>query len=295
MLESWNAPKLPKIGRILATPNLRDIDAVDITPEIDTHEGGPVIQTLEARDDEILSQMLSRANMSDADRRATLVALRADEISESLMAGDRIDVAVMSPSDNQLLAIRLRQKGKSPVELRWDGDNDPLWASIDNQSEPVTATEVVTEPESELKTLSITGKKDDTIFVSGEIKSSLYAAAAKAGLTAGETKALSNIFRYSVDFGRDLRVGDHFEAMFERGENGSYGDILYAKLTNRGSEIALYRGVNDLTGEVGYFDANGKTNKRTLMRTPLAAAQVSSHFGLRRHPILGYNLSLIHI
>ena len=100
---------------------------------------------------------------------------------------------------------------------------------------------------------------------------------------------MTDIFRYSVDFGRDLRKGDHFEALFEKGANGSYGDILYAKLTNRGSEIALYRGVDDVTGEVGYFDAAGKTNKRTLMRTPLAGAQVSSHFGMRRHPVLGYS------
>jgi len=59
-------------------------------------------------------------------------------------------------------------------------------------------------------------------------------------------------------------------------------------LTNRGSEIALYRGSDDETGEAGYFDASGKTNKRTLMRTPLAGARISSHFGMRRHPVLGY-------
>jgi len=289
VLESISTtPRIPDLGPVPTTPDLEDLGAVDITPEIDLHESGPVVETLEARSGEILFQMLARANMTDEDRRATLVALRADDIAETLLEGDLIDVALMSADDNQLLAIRLRQLGKPPIELRWDGDSDPLWTSIDTPTEQAAPAEVVVKTAPEPETLSITGKKDDTIFISGEITSSLYASAAKAGLTAGETKSLTSIFRYSVDFERDLRKGDRFEALFEKGENGSYGDILYAKLTNRGSEIALYRGVDDVTGEVGYFDAAGKTNKRTLMRTPLAGAQVSSHFGMRRHPVLGY-------
>jgi len=288
VLEAISPPRLPDLGPFPTTPDLKEVEAVDLTPEIELHERGPVVETLEARNGEILFQMLARANMTDEDRRATMVALRADDVAETLMEGDMIDVALMSASDNQLLAIRLRQLGKPPIELRWDGDSDPLWASIDTDVEQAAPTEVAVETTPEHDALSITGKKDDTIFVSGEISSSLYASATKAGLTAGETKSLTNIFRYSVDFGRDLRKGDRFEALFEKGQNGAYGDILYAKLTNRGSEIALYRVIDDETGEVGYFDAAGKTNKRTLMRTPLAGARVSSHFGMRRHPILGY-------
>jgi len=294
VLDSISDPKFPTLARIPTSPDLpslpemKDVDAIDILPESNPPTGGPVIETLEARSGEILSQMLARANMTDADRRATLVALRADDISDSLFEGDQIDIALMSPSDNQLLAIRLRQVGKPPIELRWDGDSDPLWESLDSNIASAPPAEAIVETPPKEKTLSITGKQDDTIFVSGVISSSLYAAAGKAGLTAGETKALTDIFRYSVDFGRDLRKGDHFEALFEKGENGSYGDILYAKLTNRGSEIALYRGTENETGATGYFDAAGKTNKRTLMRTPLADAQVSSHFGMRLHPVLGY-------
>jgi len=287
-LDSLHHDQLPALdpapaGRSLGKPN-----ALDSLPEINGLESGPVISTLEARVGETLEGMLSRAELQENDRKATLVALRADNIAEWLFEGDEIDIAMLSPDDNQLLAVRLRQFGQSPIELRWDGDTDSLWAPI--EIAPVTGEEtsvldLLPEPE----ILSITGKQDDTVLVEGDISSSLYTSAANAGLTAGETKALSDIFRYSVDFGRDLRKGDHFEALFEKKSNGAYGDILYAKLTNRGSEIALYRGVDDVTGEAGYFDAAGKTNKRTLMRTPLAGAQVSSHFGMRKHPVLGYN------
>jgi len=286
-LESIQDDELPAIDPAPTNQALGKPDALDSVPEIGGLESGPVIATLKAKDGgETLEGMLERADLRKNDQKATLVALRADNISDLLFEGDAIDIAMLSPDDNQLLAVRLRQFGQPPVELRWDGDTDSLWDSIEVTpiEEEAVAPDLAPEPE----VLSITGKENGSVLVSGDISSSLYTSAANAGLTAGETKALSDIFRYSVDFGRDLRKGDHFEALFEKKPNGAYGDILYAKLTNRGSEIALYRGIDDQTGEAGYFDAAGKTNKRTLMRTPLAGAQVSSHFGMRKHPILGY-------
>lgn len=282
-------PRLPELGPVPITPSAA-LPSTDSLPEIGGPETGPVILTLTALAGETLEAMLGRADLEKEDYRSTLVALRADDISQGLIEGDMIDLAFLAKDDRQLLAMRLRPLGQPPVELRWDSDTTPLWNSLD--ADPATleqplALATLIEPEPE--TLSITGKRDDTIFVSAKINSSLYASATKAGLTAGEAKAITDIFRYSVDFERDLRKGDHFEALFEKKANGSYGDILYAKLTNRGSEIALYRGTDDLTGETGYFDATGKTNKRSLMRTPVAGARVSSHFGMRMHPILGYN------
>jgi len=284
-LDATLAPRYPELGPVPITPSAALPDH-DTTPSIDTLEARPVILTLSAESGETLEKMLGRADLADEDYRATLVALRADDITQGLIEGDMIDLALLAEDDRQLLALRVRQLGQPPIELRWDSDTKPLWNSVD-LGEMIGDT-VETPPGVEQETLSITGKPDDTIYVSAEINSSLYASASKVGLTAGETKALTDIFRYSVDFERDLRKGDRFEALFEKGANGAYGNILFAKLTNRGSEIALYRGVDDVTGEVGYFDATGKTNKRSLMRTPLAGARISSHFGMRRHPVLGY-------
>ena len=283
------SPRLPELGPVPINPSARLPD-LDPAPSIGDLEARPALLSLSAKADETLDIMLKRAELGDDDYRATLVALRADGVTQSLIEGDVIDFAFLAEDDRELLAIRVRQLGQPPFELRWDEDTVPLWAGLDSNVEMIVGSPIATEalavdPES----LSVTGKRDDTLFVAGEINSSLYASAAKAGLTAGETKELSDIFRYSVDFERDLRKGDKFEALFEKGKNGSFGHILYAKLTNRGSEIALYRGVDDTTGEVGYFDATGKTNKRSLMRTPVAGARVSSHFGMRHHPILGYN------
>ncbi len=278
---------LPSFRDNPTAPALKPRGPVDIAPEISDLTALPAIRSLTAGHGESLSSLLTRAELSESDRKATLIALRADNVADSLTEGDIIDVALLSEDDNQLLAIRVRQKDDAPVELRWDGDTEPLWSSLD-LPEALESPDIV-EKEPEPETLSITGRRNDTVLVEGEISSSLYTSAANAGLTSGETKALSDIFRYTVDFERDLRKGDHFEALFEKKPNGAYGEVLYAKLTNRGSEIALYRGIDDVTGEVGYFDAAGKTNKRSLMRTPVAGAQVSSHFGMRMHPVLGYS------
>jgi murein DD-endopeptidase MepM/ murein hydrolase activator NlpD len=107
-------------------------------------------------------------------------------------------------------------------------------------------------------------------------------------LSAREIEAFTDIFRHTVDFESDLRIGTRFELLFDEEGRSSKGDILYAKLINRENEIALYRGTDSVTGGAGYFDSAGRTNRRILLRNPVDGARVSSHFGVRKHPILGY-------
>jgi murein DD-endopeptidase MepM/ murein hydrolase activator NlpD len=102
------------------------------------------------------------------------------------------------------------------------------------------------------------------------------------------------MFSWDVDFQRDLRAGDGFETMFEEVslEDGSGavrgGDVLYAGLTLSGEILDAYRfEVED--GEVEYFDRTGRSLRKFLMRTPVDGARLSSGFGMRRHPILGYS------
>ncbi len=270
---------------------LQNPDDFDTMPDIGGLETEPAIITITATSNDSLDKVLTKANLFKNEQQARLISLRSSDISEILSEGDKIDVAMLSPDNDQLLAIRLRQTNQPPVELRWDDGETDFWSSI--SIAPVIAEEekkiAVQTPLPKPEVLSVTGRKDDTILIKNVIHSSLFSAAAEAGLTAGETQELSDIFRYSVDFDRDLRKGDYFEALFEKKDDGAYGDILYAKLKNRGKEITLYRHIDPATGKTGYFDAAGKTNKRTLMRTPLNRVSISSHYGMRKHPILGYN------
>lgn len=283
-LESVMAPRFPDVGPVPLSPD--GVRATgDLTPDIDLTPHGPVVKSAAAGSGETLEAILERLDVKEEDQQATLIALRADNVGEMITEGDRIDMA-FSPDDATLLGIRLKMYGQEAVELRWDGETDPLWVSVDEDS--VEAGPTIEAAELAMPTLAPTVDGTETKFVNGEITSSLYGAAQKAGMSARDTQRLSGLFSYIVDFQRDLRKGDRFEVLFEKTAKGENGAILYAKLTNRGSQIALYRGKNEL-GEYGYYDATGRSNKRALMRTPIAGAQVSSTYGMRRHPILGYN------
>jgi murein DD-endopeptidase MepM/ murein hydrolase activator NlpD len=132
----------------------------------------------------------------------------------------------------------------------------------------------------------------EIVQVSGKIDSSLSVDAAAAGLPARVLAELIRIYSFDVDFQRDIWQGDRFELMYEqfRGENGDVvhqGDIHYAKLTLRTTDLQLYQ-YTTTKGNLDYFNAKGESVRKTLMRTPIDGARLSSRFGKRKHPILGY-------
>jgi murein DD-endopeptidase MepM/ murein hydrolase activator NlpD len=124
------------------------------------------------------------------------------------------------------------------------------------------------------------------------IDSSLYLAAMQAGIPANLVVEIIRMFSYEVDFQRDVHQGDEFEVLFNRyftpdGQPAKAGDILAASMTLSGRKHLLYRfEMPDGTSE--YFDANGQSAKSMLMKTPVDGARISSGFGQRQHPILGY-------
>ena len=103
----------------------------------------------------------------------------------------------------------------------------------------------------------------------------------------------ARIFGFEVDFQRDIRKNDEFQIFYERfeddeGENFKNGNILFAYLKNSGREIKLYR-YKDSKNNIGYYTPDGKSIEKALMKTPINGARLSSAFGMRKHPILGYN------
>ena len=278
-LDDIGLPRLPDAKAVAIVPKGAAARNLDTVPEIDGEESRADLQSLLAGKGDTIDGLLQRAGVREEDRRASMVALRAEGDELRLAPGDRIDVAFV-PDAGDLAALRLRMAGRAPIELRWDGDTAPLWAALSLSDGPEAPTPAPKPP-------ALVGDAQ-TAFFGGTINSSLYASAQKAGLNARHTQRVIEIFRYAVDFERDLRKGDRFEALFEREADGSLGKILYARLDNRGTEIALYRH-EDANGTAGYFDATGRSSKRSLMRTPVVGGRISSRYGMRRHPILGYN------
>jgi murein DD-endopeptidase MepM/ murein hydrolase activator NlpD len=132
-----------------------------------------------------------------------------------------------------------------------------------------------------------------TLRAEFEINSSLYVSAEQNGVPFDMLLPLINVFAYDVDFQRDIRAGDHFEIMYETkvDDDGAVvcsGTTAYAALTTQGRRLTLYH-YQDSDGAVDYFDENGRSLKKNLMITPVDGARISSGYGKRRHPILGYS------
>ena len=129
--------------------------------------------------------------------------------------------------------------------------------------------------------------------VSGTIQNSLFEEGAAEGVPAKVMVEFIRLFSYDVDFQRDIHAGDGFDLIFERyhGDEGRVaheGEIAYASLTIGGNTLRLWR-YETLDGDVDYFTEKGESARKALLRTPIDGARLSSGFGMRRHPILGYS------
>ena len=128
---------------------------------------------------------------------------------------------------------------------------------------------------------------------SGTIQNSLFEDGAAEGVPARVMVEFIRLFSYDVDFQRDIHAGDRFDLLFERyhGEEGQIaaeGDIQYASMTVGGATYRLFR-FEMADGTVDYFDEKGASVRKELLKTPVDGARISSGFGMRRHPILGYS------
>lgn len=133
----------------------------------------------------------------------------------------------------------------------------------------------------------------ETSHGGGPIKSSFYVTARKLGIPDKAIVELIRAYSYDVDFQRDIHAGDALEVMYDRlvtadGDFVGSGDVLYAELKTRGKSLKLYRYTNNL-GIAGFYNEKGENVRKALLRTPMDGARISSGFGMRRHPILGYS------
>src|SRR5690606_12194175 len=135
----------------------------------------------------------------------------------------------------------------------------------------------------------------DHARVAGEIDDSLYNAGIAAGLSNGLLSDFIKIFSYDVDFQREIQQGDRFEVFFERhyddeGVTVKTGRIAAATMTLSGRELRYYLYTPSDGGDADYFTPAGQSVRKALLRTPIDGARLTSGFGMRRHPILGFSL-----
>jgi len=241
-------------------------------PDLDAALPPDITLTRKVRKGDTLALMLTRAGADANDARVAIAALQKVHNVRGLVIGDDVTVTferLERYRTGRLLSIAL--PAGTDYTVRAD--------RIDEDSFKAAKIK---------RNLST-----DLVRASGTINSSFYLSGANAGLSAQMMAELVKLFSYDIDFQRDLQTGDKFEVLYQRvtSADGAFvrrGDIAYAALTLSGVRHAVYAFRAPGSNTVEYFDAKGASVRKALLRTPLDAARISSGFGNRMHPILGY-------
>ncbi len=184
------------------------------------------------------------------------------------------------------------------------GQNVTLTFSRTPQAE--TFTNAVFQPE-DTKEITIARQADgsfaantkmipiirERVAARGDIRSSVFEAGERAGVPHAIMAAMIRVYAHDIDFQRDIHPGDSFEILYDQpktiqGKPVGEGSIIYAAMHIDGEVKPIYR-VTFADKTVDYFDAAGRSARRALLRTPVAAAHITSGFGMRMHPLLGYS------
>jgi len=134
--------------------------------------------------------------------------------------------------------------------------------------------------------------KKEIVYKENIILQSLYKAASEQNIPANTIIEFARIYGFQVDFQRDIRKQDKFQIMYEiflneKKDIVETGEILFANLKLSGQDNSLY--YFDKVDSEGHYDKNGRSVKKALMKTPINGARLSSPFGMRKHPIDGFN------
>ena len=143
-----------------------------------------------------------------------------------------------------------------------------------------------------VENIIITNLIKKIVFKESTIKSSLYKSAIDQNISPNIIIDFARLYGFQVDFQRDIRKNDSFQIVYEvlvdeNDEIFGNGNIIYANLMLSGQNNQLY--YFQKKNFIGHYDENGKSIKKALMKTPINGARLSSSFGMRKHPILGYN------
>ena len=188
-----------------------------------------------------------------------------------LLAGNEIDIIIkknLSANKNTIEKFSVPITKSTTIAITKDEDNK------------ITSNKIITK---------LYKKK---ILSENIIKKNLYSSAMEVNINPDTIIEFARIFGFEIDFQRDIRKHDYFRIIYEKyfDENGEFiksGSTLYAHMSVNGREITLYKFGNDKS--YGYFNVNGKSVEKALMKTPINGARLSSSFGLRKHPILGFS------
>ena len=249
---------------------------VTTQPRRDATESALSERVLRVESGDTMINILQGAGLTAREAFKAIHALKDIYSPRDLRPGQQIRVA-LAKRDNEsgsaqveLASLRLRASAELDVALDRSDDDDFIARKMPRQLDR-----------------QIVARR-------GTIETSLMAAANAKNVAMKPLLRVIRGFSYAVDFQRDLRKGNDFEVLYETytdaqsGEQAKVGGLLYAALNVREERHEMYRFEQD-SGRVRFFNGNGESVRRLLMRTPINGARLSSGYGMRKHPILGYS------
>jgi len=225
----------------------------------------------EVKSGDTIQKILKKLNVKNNEIQTIINKYKKYSNPNNLLKGNKIDIIIektSSEKNNSIVKFSVPITKSTTIEI------------TQNEQKEIISKKIITK---------LYKKK---VIVENIIKNSLYASAIEAKVDPNTIIEFARIFGFEIDFQRDIRKNDYFKIFYERfyDENNVFvknGSILYAHMSVNGRDIVLYKFGNDK--DYGYFDVNGKSVEKALMKTPINGARLSSPFGMRKHPILGYN------
>ena len=226
------------------------------------------------------------------------------KITHKIIDGESFDQILESYSVDRKEINNIKKKLSKKINLNKLNTNQKIQFTVDQTNNVVknftfqtsTTEKIYLSRNDEINDFNqqiiATKLKKEILYKENIILNSLYKSAVKKKVPANTIVEFARIYGFEVDFQRDIRKRDSFQIMYEvfKDDNGKIietGDILYANLRLSGQNNSLY--FFEYKNGKGHFDKNGKSSQKALMKTPINGARLSSPFGMRKHPIDGFN------
>jgi murein DD-endopeptidase MepM/ murein hydrolase activator NlpD len=304
LVHSGGGNQLAAIAPQFATPQSQDQTEANPTPGIETRT-----VTLDSGD--TLAGAMEDVGVSATDANSAIAALGRGFNPRALKAGMSFDItynvaptidASGAPPATKTTVVMVNHK---PVTVPVEEDSDA--GATPGSSQPIARLLSLHFSPSIEQDITISRTTDGSFSAENikkalevhhhragaTIDSSLYLAGMQAGIPADIVIEMIRMFSYKVDFQRDLQPGDSFEVYYDyyytpQGQPAKIGNISYARMHLGGHDMTLYRYAPGGDEAAEYYDGKGQSARGMLMKTPVDGARISSGFGSRFHPILGY-------
>lgn len=226
-------------------------------------------KTITVKSGDTLGQIMEQTPLSGDAYFAAMKALRKHVDPRDIKPGQKVEIHFTTLNNkNDWNAIDYRINGLEMVSIRRDAHGQ----IIADKQEKAVETKIHA--------------------ARARVNSSIFADLGKAGVPDGVINRMIKAYSWSVDFQRDIWGGETVELLYETNEtdDGSYmrsGRLLYANMNIRGKEMPIYLFEKE-KGYESFFEPNGQSIRKALLKTPVDGARLSSGYGRRKHPVLGY-------